>query len=277
MTSQGRVLDELAANATVAPVTRLVDGWLAKAAPALPFRRASAVLPAVGAGADHRAATATLDVLEAWYRSLGLRLLVQVSSADPAAPELDALLAARGAEVEAPVDVLVADAREMAAAAAHAVDGLRVVVEERAAPGSVPQLTTAVTVGVSTERAAHLAAAHGTDAAARARTLAYGAMLAGLGPDALAGAVVIDGVVVGVAFAVLERGWAGIFGMATAPAWRRTGVGATLLAALADAAADRHGTRLYLQVETDNEAAQALYAGAGFTRDHRYHYRAIRA
>ncbi len=85
MTPQGRLLDELAANATVAPVTRLVDGWLAKAAPGLPFRRASSVLPAPGAGTDHRATTATLDELEAWYRSLGLRLLVQVSSADPAA------------------------------------------------------------------------------------------------------------------------------------------------------------------------------------------------
>ncbi len=110
MTTQGRLLDELAANATAAPVTRLVDGWLAKAAPAC-RSGASAVLPPLGAGTDHRAATATLDVLEAWYRSLGLRLLVQVSSADPAASDLDALLAARGAEVEAPVDVLVADAR----------------------------------------------------------------------------------------------------------------------------------------------------------------------
>lgn len=275
MTTQGRLLDELAANATVAPVTRLVDGWLAKAAPQLPFRRANAVLPTLGAGTDHRAATATLDVLEAWYRSLDLRLLVQVSSADPAASELDALLADRGAAVEAPVDVLVADAREVAAAAAHAVDGLGVVAEERATPGIEPQLTTTVTAGVSEDWAARLASAHGADESARVRTLGYGTMLAGLGPDALAVAVVIDGAVVGVAFAVLERGWAGVFGMATAPAWRRAGVGATLLAALADAAADRHGTRLYLQVETDNQAAQGLYAGLGFTRDHGYHYRAI--
>ena len=52
----GRALDEVAANATVAPVTRLVDGWLAKAAPDLPFRRANAVLPALGGlGADIKA------------------------------------------------------------------------------------------------------------------------------------------------------------------------------------------------------------------------------
>lgn len=252
MTAHGRLLDELAANATVAPVTRLVDGWLAKAAPGLPFRRASSVLPAPGAGTDHRATTATLDVLEAWYRSLGLRLLVQVSSADPAAADLDALLEARGAEVEAPVDVLVADTRLVVAAATS---------------GSRSPHQATVRVGVSEAWAAELT--HGP------RTTAYGAMLAGLGPNALGGTVVVGGELVGVGFAVLERGWAGIFGMATAPAWRRCGVAATLLAGLAGAAGDRHGTRLYLQVETDNEAARALYAGLGFTRDHGYHYRAI--
>lgn len=259
MTAQGRLLDELAANATIAPVTRLVDGWLAKAAPGLPFRRASSVLPAPGAGTDPRATTAVLDELEPWYRSLGLRLLVQVSSADPAAADLDALLAARGAEIEAPVDVLVADIRQVTAAVGS---------------GSRPQAATTITAGVSEEGATHLAAAHGDDAAARARTVTYGSMLAGLGPNALAGGVVMDGEVVGVGFAVLERGWAGIFGMATAPTWRRTGVAATLLSALATAAADRHGARLYLQVETGNEPARALYEGLGFTRDHGYHYRA---
>ncbi len=275
MTSQGRLLDELAANATVAPVTRLVDGWLAKAAPALPFRRASSVLPATGAGTDHRAATATLDVLEAWYRSLGLRLLVQVSSADPAADALDDLLAARGAEVEAPVDVLVADTRQVVDAAAHAIDGLWVEAEEVAAEGTQPVVNTTVMIGVSDLLANHLARAHGADQVARDRTLAYGSMLAGLGPSAFGGGVNIDGEVVGLGFAVLERGWAGIFGMATAPSWRRTGVAATMLAALAGAAADRHGTRLYLQVETENDAAQSLYRGLGFARHHGYHYRAL--
>ena len=274
MTEPGRLLDELAANATPAPLTRLVDGWLAKAAPDLPFRRASAVLPAPGAGADHRATSATLDGLEAWYRSLGLRVLVQVSSADPAAQELDALLAARGAEVEAPVDVLAADTGSVVDAAGPALDSLRVAVEERTPVGHRAALVVDVEAGVDATRARRLAQRF-DDPTASARTEAYGAMLAPLGPSALVGHVAVDGVVVGVGFGVLERGWAGIFGMATVPAWRRRGVAGALVGALGEAAADRHGLRLYLQVEVDNEPARARYAGLGFTRDHGYHYRAI--
>ena len=38
--------------------------------------------------------------------------------------------------------------------------------------------------------------------------------------------------------------------------------------------ATRHGAqRIYLQVESDNAPARALYASAGFTRSHGYHYR----
>ncbi|MBX3285691.1 MAG: GNAT family N-acetyltransferase [Actinobacteria bacterium] len=274
MTDRARLLDELAANATPAPLTRLVDGWLAKASTVLPFRRAGAVLPASGAGLDHRAASVTLDALEAWYRSLGLRLLVQVSSADPSAAELDALLAARGAEVEAPVDVLVADARHVLDAAAHADDRLRVAVEERTPAGHRRTLGIDVVAGV--DEASTLALADRLDdPTAHARTAAYGTMLAPLGGSALVGHVAVDDAVVGVGFAVLERGWAGLFGMATVAAWRRTGVAGTIVGALAEAAADRHGTHLYLQVEEGNEAARQLYEGLGFTRDHGYHYRAI--
>jgi ribosomal protein S18 acetylase RimI-like enzyme len=274
MTTAGRLLDELAANATPAPLTRLVDGWLAKAAPGLPFRRASAVLPPPGAGADHRRASASLDVLEAWYRSLGLRLLVQVSSADPSGGELDALLAARGAEVEAPVDVLVAEAAAVVDAAGPALDRLRVAVEERTPVGHRAVLDVDARAEVDAALLVGVAASL-EDPVARDRSEAYGAMLEPLGGSALVGHVAVDDRTVGVGFGVLERGWAGVFGMATAPMWRRTGVAGALVGALAEAAADRHGTQLYLQVETDNEPARHLYEGLGFARHHGYHYRAI--
>ncbi|MCU1496355.1 MAG: Arginase/agmatinase/formimionoglutamate hydrolase arginase family-like protein [Acidimicrobiales bacterium] len=280
----GRLLDEVAANATAAPLTRLVDGWLCKAAPALPFRRANAVLPAPGAGADHRAASAALDAIEAWYGALGQRVLVQVSSADPATVELDAVLERRGYRIEAPVDLLVAETDRIVDAGSRGADALRVAVEERALAGvspfrtprpsgAEPPVHLVVDEGVSAAWAARYGEVHGTDDSWRARTEAYGFMLGGLGPAILGGAATVGPAVVGVGFAVLERGWAGIYGMGTAPGWRRMGVAAALLGALATEARHRHGTHLYLQVETDNPAAQALYRGLGFTESHAYHYR----
>jgi len=81
--------------------------------------------------------------------------------------------------------------------------------------------------------------------------------------------------VVGVGFGVVERGWLGVFGMATAEAERRRGVAVAVLGALTRVAAGWGwgAERVYLQVEEGNAAARALYARAGFTPSHRYHYR----
>ena len=61
---------------------------------------------------------------------------------------------------------------------------------------------------------------------------------------------------------------AGVFRLHVAPEARRGGVGSRLLAACATVA-----PLLYAQVERDNAAARALFARAGFTRSHGYHYR----
>lgn len=280
----GRLLDELAANATVAPFTRLVDGWLCKAAPALPFRRANAVLPPPGVGDDSRSASASLDAIESWYRQLDQRVLIQVSSADPSSTGLDDLLDQRGYLVEAPVDLLVAETDADVDAGGPAADALRVAVEERAmtatgsaselgGPAADPDIDVVVTEGVDEEWAERYGSLLGEDEVWRARTEAYGRMLGGLGPAVLGGALTIGDDLAGVGFAVLERGWAGIYGMGTAPAWRQKGVARALLGGLAVEARHRHGTHLYLQVEVDNPDAQALYRGMGFTPSHGYHYR----
>lgn len=261
-----RLLDEIAANATVAPVTRLVDGWLAKAATGLPFRRANAVLPPVGAGADPRGTARALDALDAWYRSQGQRLLVQVPSTDAA---LDDLLDARGLTVEAPVDVLVAEAEALADAGSRAVDRLRVAGD---GAGSRP-VDLRVEIGVDEGWARSFGVRHGDDERWRGRTEAYGRMLSVLGDDVLTATAVAGPHTVAVGFAVLERGWAGVFGMATAAGRRRSGLGAALLGALAIDVRNRSAHHLYLQVETDNPAAQGLYAALGFRRSHGYHYR----
>lgn len=254
---RGRLLDELAARATVAAEEHHLDGWWLKVAD-LPFRRCNAVLPPVGAGLDP-AAGRVLDAVERWYAERGRRVVVQISSVDPGAEALDALLARRGYEVEAPVHVLTCsfDGGRDAGAARAPDPGLRVVVRE----------------GIDEASARHYAAAHGGDGAARERTEAYGRMMQVLAGAALGVAASVDGQPAGVGFGVLDQGWLGIFGMGTAPALRGRGVATAVVRALVAAAVERGATGAYLQVETDNPVAISLYEGLGFRRDHGYHYR----
>ena len=81
------------------------------------------------------------------------------------------------------------------------------------------------------------------------------------------------GRVAGTGLCAVEGAWAGVFCLATAAEARRRGIGRAVLAGLAAWAAGRGASRLYLQVEAGNAAARALFAGAGFTRSHGYHYR----
>ncbi len=68
-------------------------------------------------------------------------------------------------------------------------------------------------------------------------------------------------------------GWGGLTAVEVDPGYRRTGLATAITAALAGAAAGQGAASLYLQVEEDNHAARALYAQAGFTDHHGYHYR----
>ncbi len=257
-TSRGRLLGELAARATVAAEQESIDGWWLKVAD-LPFRRCNAVLPPVGAGLDAAAAERALDTVERWYAERGRRVVVQVSSVDPGAEALDALLAARGYEIEAPVHVHTCSLeRAREDGPTRAIDpGLRVEVRE----------------GIDEAWARHYGAAHGGDDAARERTEAYGRMLQVLAGDALGVAASVDGEPAGVGFGVLDQGWLGIFGMGTAPTFRGRGVATAVVRALLERAAERGAIGAYLQVETDNPVAISLYEGLGFRRDHGYHYR----
>ncbi len=56
-----------------------------------------------------------------------------------------------------------------------------------------------------------------------------------------------------------------ILTLAVAPAARRRGLGRRLLAEAGRHAATQGATRLFLEVAEANQAARALYAGAGFT------------
>ncbi|UYM07210.1 GNAT family N-acetyltransferase [Solicola gregarius] len=72
---------------------------------------------------------------------------------------------------------------------------------------------------------------------------------------------------------VAERGWAGVFDMATLPLARGRGAGRLVLSTLALASIDRGAQWVYLQVERANDRARRLYRRAGFREIDTYYYR----
>lgn len=85
---------------------------------------------------------------------------------------------------------------------------------------------------------------------------------------------ILDGATtVAIARGSLSPGWAGVTAVETLPSHRRRGLGRRVLAEVADWARSRGAASTYLQVQGDNAAARALYAGVGFTVHHAYHYR----
>ncbi|HEX6077039.1 MAG TPA: GNAT family N-acetyltransferase [Micromonosporaceae bacterium] len=67
---------------------------------------------------------------------------------------------------------------------------------------------------------------------------------------------------------VVDEGWLGLSLMEVVPGARRRGLARHVVAALAHWGAEHRAGRAYLQVEEDNEAALALYAGLGFSTHH---------
>ncbi|WP_437071714.1 GNAT family N-acetyltransferase [Streptomyces sp. enrichment culture] len=71
---------------------------------------------------------------------------------------------------------------------------------------------------------------------------------------------------------VVDGRWAGFAAVEVDPGRRRRGLATTVMGALARQALDEGASAAWLQVETDNTAARALYAGMGFAVHHAYHH-----
>ncbi|MEU8527250.1 MULTISPECIES: GNAT family N-acetyltransferase [Streptomyces] len=77
---------------------------------------------------------------------------------------------------------------------------------------------------------------------------------------------------------VVDGRWAGFMAVEVAPEHRRQGLATAVMAALARRALDEGASAAWLQVETDNGGARAMYEGMGFQVHHHYHhYRAAEA
>jgi N-acetylglutamate synthase len=250
------LLERLALNATRPGTVEVLGGWLLRADETLPFRRCNSVVPRRDPSSEgdvHQ----RISTVESFYRSRGLPPRFQLSGR-PWPADLDDLLADRGYSIEAPVDVL-----------AGPVAGV-------SAPAPSPSSSGRVAT-TSTLDEAWIAAWPGdaVGLATRSRLSAYRQLLSGIAPESVVATLDADGIPAAVGFAVIERGWMGIFGMVTRADVRRRGAARAVLATLADAGRARGAATVYLQVEQDNVAAQALYGSVGLTRSHRYHYRSL--
>ncbi|NUK26476.1 GNAT family N-acetyltransferase [Streptomyces lunaelactis] len=71
---------------------------------------------------------------------------------------------------------------------------------------------------------------------------------------------------------VVDGRWAGFMAVEVDPAHRREGLATSVMTALARRALEEGASAAWLQVETDNDGARALYDGMGFAIHHRYHH-----
>ncbi|MFD7443595.1 GNAT family N-acetyltransferase [Streptomyces sp. NPDC059909] len=71
---------------------------------------------------------------------------------------------------------------------------------------------------------------------------------------------------------VVDGRWAGFMAVEVAPEYRRQGLATAVMAALARQALEEGASAAWLQVETDNDGARALYEGMGFAIHHLYHH-----
>jgi ribosomal protein S18 acetylase RimI-like enzyme len=233
-----------------------LGGWLLRAAEGF-TGRANSALPLGDPGLPLDSA---LDAVAGWYRERGLPPMIAVPAlldADSPGRELDRSLSERSWTTRSgPAFVMVADLSDDA----HPIDG-------RAAR----ELPPGATFQVDTEPdRAWLAVYHyrGQDrqppamrqVLASAPVQAFASIRAGHDVLAIARLSIADG-------------WAGITAVEVQPARRRAGLGTALTGAVCAEAAKRDTSRVFLQVETSNAAAIALYQRCGFRYSHRYHYR----
>jgi GNAT superfamily N-acetyltransferase len=246
------IVEEIAADAWPAAIVEFLDGWRLRATPEVEVRRSNYVLPNSDGGTQPL--EEKLDAVEEFYVVRGLPVRFQIS---PAAPDgLDDELARRGFEVEAPVDVMVADLDEVIRRSDVGSNEVEVTV---AADASEPWLDTLLGITARGERGTFRAA-----------------ILDRINPPVWFASVLEGDRVLAVGMAVAARGWAGIFSMATLPEARRRGFATGILGALSRSALELGATRAYLQTDRGNAASHALYEGIGFATAYGYHYRTRR-
>ncbi|MER6140785.1 GNAT family N-acetyltransferase [Streptomyces sparsogenes] len=249
-------LDRAAARAWPPVVSERLGGWELRAAGGF-TRRANSVLPLGDPGMPVRDA---LRRVTSWYAERGLPAYIQVSTGAEGTQELLAAeLAEHGWTREVSAEIRIAalapladlDADVSGVALSRDLDDAWLARYQRSASGEpAPEVVRVLRGGPSV----WFATIPNTEGAESGDE--HGAAVA---PAAI-GRCVVDG------------RWAGFTAVETDPLLRRRGLATAVMTALARKALQEGASAAYLQVETDNDGARALYEGMGFTTHHSYHH-----
>jgi GNAT superfamily N-acetyltransferase len=237
-------LAEVTARAWQPVESQSLGGWTLRAANGF-TRRANSVLPLGDPGLPLDEA---LSYVRTWYADRGLPAYVQVATGAAGTQELlGAELAGHGWVAE-----VFAEVRTGALAPVADLDtgGTEVTLARSADAAWMSRYQRLRTPGPEVEKvltsgpSVWFATVPGGDGA----------------PPAAIGRCVVDG------------RWAGFAAVEVDPAHRRRGLATAVMAVLARRALDEGASAAWLQVETGNEGARALYDGMGFTTHHGYHH-----
>jgi GNAT superfamily N-acetyltransferase len=234
-------LERVAAGGWRALEEERLGGWLLRAGNGFTGRANSALV----VGDPGMPLPAAVDAVSRWYDERGLRPCAQLPGVRSRAA--DAAFAAAGWERDEDTLVLTGPVGPPRP--------VEVPVELAAAPDD------AWLAGYRYRGSALPAGA--LDVLTNAEDLAFASVRLAAAPAPLAA----------VARGVLTDGWLGVTAVTVAEEHRRRGLATAVMAALQTWAAERGAHSVYLQVESGNGPARALYRRAGFIEHHRYHYR----
>ena len=234
------VLEPLADDAWPARERVRMGGWRLNASAGRSMR-INACWPLAAPDRDPEEA---LDAVEAWFEARGLPPRFKLTDGVVAPPDLPRRLAVRGYRAVKETVVM------LGPTGGEGDPALRVT----AAPDAAFEAVFTATAGDPEDGRERLDALGRIPAPARFARLD------------------IDGAPAAIGCAAIGGGFAGVFGMRTAPDHRRKGLARRVLRALLAEAAGLDARRAWLQVEADNTPAIALYADEGFEPAYRYRY-----
>lgn len=242
-------LEEVMAEGWVAEEVEWDGRWLLRASRGYTKRGNSCLT----LGAPSAPTANALSSVEDWYGRRGLPAIVQVPLPPGASASDDDLVrsaVARGWQVYSPTLVMSASVGDVLTACdADADDTVQLDVASAISPDWWY---------LADERA------HAHEDAARG--------LLTRSPEQIFVTASVDGAPLAHARVAFARGWGGMFDIATDESARRRGLARAVIAAGGREASRRGVPSLYLQVESANAAAVALYEKVGFTTHHSYVY-----